>query len=83
MVNVYEIFFILQFLVVIGITLAKIYNVMMLGKLYSHKMAWILWISFVLAFGVGFFVYITDAALNQTLLYTPIILLESVFFLLR
>jgi hypothetical protein len=58
--NFAELIFMTQFLIVIGILLFKTWNVFNLGKTYSVSVAWLLFASFFLFYGIGFFTMLTN-----------------------
>lgn len=80
MTTLYEMFFLLQFLVVFGIILCKTYNIMKQGEFYDISMAWILFMLFFIAWGVGF--VITLLGYTETL-YSQLFKFESFFVLLN
>jgi len=74
MANVYDAFFILQFLVFIVIILLKLYNIMSLGKIYEIKMVFLTFIVSLIAYAIGF---ISLMANPETLIYLMLFQLET------
>jgi len=54
--SIYDFLYIVAFLLMMAIFLTKIYNMFMVGKWYDLKIAFILYIVYVLALGVTFFI---------------------------
>lgn len=55
--NIYDFLFIVQLLVLIGIFLYKLYNILNIGKIYDYKYGVILFVSFLIAWFVGFAIF--------------------------
>lgn len=72
--DIYEFVFIIQLLAFIGILLAKLYNVFSLGQWYDMKISFILFISAVMAFGVGL---VISALGYEELLYLTLFTIEG------
>jgi hypothetical protein len=76
--SVYDSFFIIQFLIVIGILLFKFYNI--LTNMYYHKclyderMSWLTFTLFLIAWGVG--LVIVNLSYTE-LLFSTLFMLES------
>ncbi len=80
MAGLYEMFFFISFIGVIGITLVKTYNVMSNGKVYNVKLCTILFISFLLCWGISFAVFMINP---ETKLYDILFRFETVFLVLN
>jgi len=76
--NTLSVFFMLQFVVFIIITLYKVYNLMSNWEVYDLKMGFILFLSIALCFGVGL---VTSILSVDTVLFFSLISLETWFFL--
>jgi len=80
-------FFVLQFLVVLTIFMVKFYNILRVGELYDIKIAFLLIVGFLLAYGSGFMVMLVN---NTELLFrvlfgieTSLVVLTLLFFSLE
>lgn len=76
--NLYEVFFMLQFLIVIGIILLKLLNIMRVGSFYTFEMAVISFIGVIMAWGIGFVILLANAGAD--VIYSAIFHLESWLF---
>ena len=74
MTTLYDMFFLLQFIVIIVIILVKLYNVMSLGETYDIRISILLFIGYFIAYGVAFVVFLLDP---EELLYLQLFRLES------
>lgn len=72
--NINEILFLMQFLIVMGITAAKIYNLFKIGTLYSLRMSFILMATFFTFYFIGLVITLTDYSYSS---YSILFLLES------
>lgn len=83
-------FFLVQFLAVIGITLAKLYNIMSYGKFYMEepteetkphlRISFLLLICFFISYFIGFIVFMLDPT---TLIYSILFRLEILLVILN
>lgn len=69
-----NVFFIIQFIVIICSLLAKLYNLMSVGKFYDLRMATLLWVSTFIAYAIGFVVMMLE---TSSLIYSRVFLLET------
>jgi len=58
MSNLFNAIFLIQFIVVVGIILAKIYNSLMFGKWYTIREGVLLFVAFMISYAIGFSVVI-------------------------
>lgn len=78
--NIYEVFFILQFLIVIGIVLLELYNVMRVSTLYTLRIDFLLFIVFFISYLMGFII----TMLNPTeYIYFLLLRVENIFIILN
>lgn len=84
MASFIEILFIGHILGVIGITLAKFYNVMTKGELYDFKMTWVLFVSFMIFWFMGLLVVLTDYTFIYSLIFkfTSLFMIINILFLI-
>ena len=76
--NINEVLFLLQFLLLVGITLYKIYNLMNLGQKYTLSTGFILFAVFGIFYLVGMVITLTD---YTTATYSILFYLESILLL--
>jgi len=60
MAQLLEMIFVIQILGVIGLFLAKFYNILTVGKFYDIKIAWIIFISFLICWLAGLVVFLNE-----------------------
>lgn len=72
--NIYEIMFLIQFIVFIGVFLVKIWNVMRIGDFYSFELVWILLIGAGFTFAIGWIVVMGQP---EVLIYQVLFRLQS------
>lgn len=77
--GIYGLLFLMQFMLVIGLALLKLYNLMKVGAIYTAQVSWVLFISGLLAYGVGF---ITALVGYVEPLFSTLLQLETWFMLL-
>jgi len=75
--NIYEVFFLMQFLIAVGLLLLKFYNLMRPADNYTIEKAIITFIGYFLAYGVGFVVLLANA--GEEVLYSLLFRLETWF----
>ena len=78
--NIYEVLFLIQFFVIIVLILIKTNNLLHLGETYDLKMAILLFVGFILAWGVSFVVSMLS---YQTIIYSVLFKLETWLLLLN
>lgn len=90
-----EVVFFVQFLIVLGIFFAKLWNVLSVGKLYMFKtdtgggdsrsmsVCWLLFVGFFLCFGIGMVAFFNDLSLFMSGLFIleSWLIVPSVLFL--
>lgn len=79
MANIYDAFFILQFLICIIIILVKLYNIMSVGEFYDIKIIWLTFIGYFLAYAIGFVAFLANP---EILIFLMLFKLETWFLLL-
>lgn len=78
--NIHDALFFMQFFIIIGILLYKMYNVMNLGQTYSMKAVWILFIGFFLAYALGMVILLLNP---EKLIYVALFKLSTWFIVLN
>jgi len=78
--NIYEIMFLLQFLVIMGLLLAKLYNVMSKGEKFDLKISFIMFIAYFLFYLVGLIVFLANP---EEIIYISLFTLESWLIILN
>lgn len=78
--HIYDFLYIVQFIVLIGITLAKLYNIFTNCKWYDLKLTWVLFIGFVLAWFTGFSIFMLEP---ERAIYMVLFNMARVLFLLN
>lgn len=82
MVDLYGMFFFIQFALAVGITLFKTYNVMRLwskdGPVYELPMSFILFIGFLIVYAVGFISFLVNF---EEPLFLALFKMESLLFM--
>lgn len=80
MVNIYEIMFTLQFIVALGITLLRIYNIFTRGEYMDLKGSIITFILFLFCYYTGLTVFLHQA---ETLIYLSLFRFEGSFLVVN
>jgi len=78
MASIYDAFFILQFLIVIGIMLYKLYNVMSFGEVADIKIVWVTFVVYLISYVIGFIAFLNNP---EIMLYLMLFRLETWFLL--
>lgn len=82
--SIYDTIFLVQLAVLVGVFLAKLYNVLSVGKFYNYRIAIVLFVTSLLAAGLGLLVMILEATQVTdvySLLFVITFSLETLLFL--